>query len=125
MLGGGDGQLALELADQTEMNIYVLDADAGILFLENVMDMPARAQARLVRVLREVEQQRRQDEIENHVVGEVHPEIGPRRRQDRADEHKSDRIGQAQIEQMVEVLAHGSGGPTQSSDGCVYQTLSG
>jgi DNA-binding NtrC family response regulator len=31
------------------------DADGGILFLENVMDLPARAQARLVRVLRDRE----------------------------------------------------------------------
>lgn len=31
------------------------DADGGILFLENVMDLPARAQARLVRMLRDRE----------------------------------------------------------------------
>ena len=31
------------------------DSDGGILFLENVMDLPARAQARLVRVLRDRE----------------------------------------------------------------------
>jgi transcriptional regulator of acetoin/glycerol metabolism len=31
------------------------DSDSGILFLENVMDLPARAQARLVRVLRDRE----------------------------------------------------------------------
>jgi DNA-binding NtrC family response regulator len=41
--------------ERIAQNCCLTDAEGGILFLENVMDLPARAQARLVRVLRDRE----------------------------------------------------------------------
>ena len=71
----GAGHVERRSLERIASTCRLREADGGILFLENVMDLPARAQARLVRVLRDREA----------FVGEG--------RETHLDRHPADRVG--------------------------------